>query len=295
MHRVGAALGWAIIFAGTGEALESVPMADVQQRYHDLITEIREASLLGSAASVLHWDERTQMPPKGAEHRANQASLLARMKHEKFTSSRIGELLTAVELSDLMLDREGDVAVNVRDIRRKYDRATKLPPSLVEELTRTEVLGQQAWAEARKRSDFKIFEPWLAKTLDLKKQVAACIGGARTSESNIPPVDQLQGRPLGRVLTKMGRVTREQVVTALNFQKSRGGVLGKIFVDLGWITERDVAVALAAQRGQTFHPPRATQAAYDVLLDEFEPGDTAADVKAVFEQLRGPLVELVGR
>ncbi len=40
--------------------------------------------------------------------------------------------------------------------------------------------------------------------------------------------------------------------------------------------------------GPTVHP-------YDALLDEFEPGDTAADITAVFESLRGPLVDLVGR
>ena len=43
---------------------------------------------------------------------------------------------------------------------------------------------------------------------------------------SIPPVDQLKGRPLGRVLNKMGRVTREQVVDALNFQKQKGGGAG---------------------------------------------------------------------
>ena len=32
---------------------------------------------------------------------------------------------------------------------------------------------------------------------------------------SIPPVEQLKGRPLGRVLNKMGRVTREQVVVEL--------------------------------------------------------------------------------
>jgi carboxypeptidase Taq len=270
-------------------------MADASQSYNELIKHVRETVLLGSAASVLHWDERTQMPPKGAEHRANQASLLARMKHEKFTSPRIGDLLSRVEGSDLVREPESDAAVNVKDIRREYDRATKLPPSLVEELTRTEVLGQQAWAEARKRSDYKTFEPWLAKTLDLKRQVAACIGGGARRSPGLPAIDQLQGRPIGRVLTKMGCVTREQVVEALNHQNSRGGVLGKIFIDLGWVTERDVAVALAAQRGESLDAPGPSKPPYDVLLDEFEPGDTTADVKHVFEQLRGPLVELVGR
>jgi type IV pilus assembly protein PilB len=69
--------------------------------------------------------------------------------------------------------------------------------------------------------------------------------------STMPPIDQLQGRQIGRVLIKMGKVTREQVVEALEFQKSRGkGVpLGRILIDLGYVKEGDVNIALAAQRG----------------------------------------------
>src|ERR1700736_5222755 len=90
--------------------------------YTQLITTLREIGLLGSVASVLHWDERTQMPVKGTDHRANQPSLLSRLTHEQFTSPKIGELLAAVEGSDLVNDREGDPAVNVRETRRAYDR-----------------------------------------------------------------------------------------------------------------------------------------------------------------------------
>jgi type IV pilus assembly protein PilB len=66
---------------------------------------------------------------------------------------------------------------------------------------------------------------------------------------SMPPIDQLQGRPIGRVLTKMGKVTREQVVEALTFQKSKGGALGRILIDLGYIREADLNIALAAQKG----------------------------------------------
>jgi PncC family amidohydrolase len=65
-----------------------------------------------------------------------------------------------------------------------------------------------------------------------------------------PPLDQLQGRPLGRVLTKMGKITREQVVEALNKQKLRGGPIGQILIASGAISEVDLHVALAAQKGQ---------------------------------------------
>src|SRR2546421_11897054 len=76
-------------------------------------------------------------------------------------------------------------------------------------------------------------------------------GGAQgpTPMGGIPPIDQLQGRPIGRVLTKMGKVTRDQVVEALTFQKSKGGALGRILIDLGYIKETDLNIALAAQLG----------------------------------------------
>ena len=70
-----------------------------------------------------------------------------------------------------------------------------------------------------------------------------------TESAPLPPVEQLKGRPLGRVLNKMGRVSREQVVDALNFQKTKGGPLGQIMIDLGHITESDLNIALAAQQG----------------------------------------------
>jgi carboxypeptidase Taq len=193
----------------------NAPMPDQQQSYDALIRELREISLLSSVNSVLGWDERTQMPPKGAEHRAAQSSLLARMIHERFTSPRIGEWLQTVGESPMVADPQSDAAANIREIRRAYDRARKLPSSLVEEQTRVAVLAQQAWGEARAKSDYASFEPWLAKILILKRQEANCVG-----------------------------------------------------------FERDM---------------------YDALLDEFEPGETAANLRKTFESLRAPLVELIGK
>jgi type IV pilus assembly protein PilB len=74
-------------------------------------------------------------------------------------------------------------------------------------------------------------------------------GGAAPSAGGAPSIAELKGRPIGRVLTKMGKVVREQVVEALEFQKKKGGALGRILIDLGYIKEADLNYALAAQRG----------------------------------------------
>jgi type IV pilus assembly protein PilB len=73
--------------------------------------------------------------------------------------------------------------------------------------------------------------------------------GGDGSSSGMPPIEQLKDRPIGRVLTKMGKVVREQVVEALDFQKRKGGALGRILIDLGYVKETDLNIALAAQKG----------------------------------------------
>lgn len=150
-------------------------MASTEALYTELIDLVRKSSLLGSCLSVLSWDEQTNLPPGGAEHRANQLSLLAGLTHERATVPRVGELLAELESADVGPDGS-DEAVNIREIRRSYDRATKLPQRLVEELSHTETLAQQVWVRARKQSDFSQFEPWLVKVLNLKREEADAIG-----------------------------------------------------------------------------------------------------------------------
>ena len=74
-------------------------------------------------------------------------------------------------------------------------------------------------------------------------------GGGKGGGGDMPDIEQLKGRPIGRVLTKMKRVSREQVVEGLNFQKNKGGALGRILIDFEYITEQDLNLALAAQKG----------------------------------------------
>ena len=64
-------------------------------------------------------------------------------------------------------------------------------------------------------------------------------------------VAELKGRRLGRVLTKMGKVTREQVHEALKIQQSEDvkRPVGEILVELGHVTELNVREAIAGQAG----------------------------------------------
>src|SRR5215471_5218716 len=130
---------------------EQVTDMQAQAAYDELIRRTREEALLASCAALLGWDELTYMPRGGVEHRGRQMAFLAGLQHGRLTDPRNGELLAVVESSSLVSDPLSPPAVNAREIRRVYERATRLPRSLVEEIARTTSVAQQEWATARQR------------------------------------------------------------------------------------------------------------------------------------------------
>lgn len=144
--------------------------------FAELCTLAREAALLESIDALLGWDERTYLPVKGGEYRAEQMTYIAGLVHRKRTDPRLGELLDELANSPQAADPRSDDGATIRQLKRDYDKKKKLPIKLVEELTRASVLGQQAWVEARKNNDFASFAPHVEKLFELKRQQAAAIG-----------------------------------------------------------------------------------------------------------------------
>lgn len=148
---------------------------DANAAYAELVRRSQEVALLASTASVLGWDEQTYLPRAGAEHRGEQLALLAGLQHERATDPRIAELLERVEGTPSFAAGDSPEAANTREWRRRYDRAVKLPRSLVEALARATTLGQKAWVEAKKLRDFEPFRGHLESIITLKQDEARCL------------------------------------------------------------------------------------------------------------------------
>ena len=64
----------------------------------------------------------------------------------------------------------------VRVLERDIDYYRKVPPSLVEEIQKFGAEASVPWREARKKSDFQMFKPYLSKIVELKRQEAEKLG-----------------------------------------------------------------------------------------------------------------------
>lgn len=135
-----------------------------------LIELDRERGLLVHIGAVLGWDQETYMPPRAIEERALQLALLQGLAHDKAVAPEVGKLLAALEAKD---DLSDDEKAYVRVARRDYNRETKLPGEFVTEYAKAASIAQATWAEARKNNNFKAFEPYLARMIELNKAQAA--------------------------------------------------------------------------------------------------------------------------
>lgn len=149
---------------------------DLKKAYDRLLSLSKEIYLLNSCMSLLDWDEKTYIPKGGVQQRGNQLALLAGMSHQKATSPEIGDLLKQLEGSSLTSDPDSFEAANIREIKHSYEKLVKIPKSLVEELTRVTTVAHGVWADARAKSDFSIFLPYLEKIIKLKLQQAEAVG-----------------------------------------------------------------------------------------------------------------------
>ena len=144
---------------------------DCLKRLRDLD---RERMHLARALAVLHWDQETCLPAEGVEDRAEQLAVLEGMAHEKLTSPEIGELLDkACDHLELQKTPDGFPAEDfLRELRKDYKRAVKLPPDFVRKCAKAEGLSQAEWVKARKQNNFALFAPHLEKMIDFAKKKA---------------------------------------------------------------------------------------------------------------------------
>ncbi|MDB2346261.1 carboxypeptidase M32 [bacterium] len=197
--------------------------------YQDLVQRHEEIALLQACNALLSWDQETNLPAKGVAYRAQQRAALSEKVHELKTSDDVTKWLDACQD-----DADGEAIANVQWWRHAYERARKIPATMVGEFEEVTSLGLAAWQEAREKSDYVIFQSHLQKIVDFNRQMADLWG--------------YEDSPYDALLEEY-----ERGATAKN--------LASLFADLkGPLVELvDAAIAKSANQ-----PPRSLQGNYPI-------------------------------
>jgi len=143
-----------------------------------LKTRLGEIHDLRRANALIGWDQQTYMPVGGSAARAEQSATLQKISHELFTADETGRLIDAAAHETDKLDANSDDARLISVTRRDYHKSRKVPADLVAEIARVTGQAVDVWTQARAKSDWKPFEPYLQKIVDLNRKLADALGYA---------------------------------------------------------------------------------------------------------------------
>lgn len=260
--------------------------------YTKLLKISREIAFLSSASAALNWDIETYMPAKALKFRAEQLAYFGSESHRLFTSKKVGQLIAACEQQGFAA--ESDEAANVRDWRRRYDRATKVPARLVEKLERVRAHSREAWKTAREQSKFRLFKPQLQKIVDLNRQMADCWGYQES------PYDALiEGYEPGATASQLRTLfasLRPEIVSVLNVAREKSAAIPEDFLagDYPIAAQQAFNQKVAAAIGFDFEAGRIDTTTHP-FCETIGPGDcrltTRYDEKNFAQSLYGVLHE----
>jgi carboxypeptidase Taq len=138
-----------------------------------LISEYRVIWAINHAQSLLSWDTETNMPIKGVEERSIAMAELAGLAQKLMLREDFVKLVEKVSEEENLNIYEAGVA---RVLNRALKIYRSLPEWLVKEFAKVTEEAKVVWRQAKEKDDFKMFEPYLDKIVDLSRKAADYLG-----------------------------------------------------------------------------------------------------------------------
>jgi len=141
--------------------------------YENYCEAMRKIADVNYASALLQWDQEVNMPEAGAAARSRQLATLSGMAHELSVADDLGQWLVTLNGDQQLQDPQKR---NVKESIRNYNDRKKYSTAFVIEMSKTISAAFQAWQQARKENNFKLFAPHLTHLVELKQQECELLG-----------------------------------------------------------------------------------------------------------------------
>src|SRR6266516_320759 len=219
-------------------------------RINELLDFMHEIADLSALGSIAEWDQNTAMPAGATPVRGFQMATIKGVLHERWTSTRLGSLLS--ELRQKVQEASFSDADRglVREALRGYERATKLPRKLVEEIARVQAESFDAWRRARENNDFASFAPWLSRTVALEREVADRLGFVETRYDAL--LDEYEPGMTTRKLDALFKSVRETSKGLLQRIEASGNTIDASCLEGEFPVAQQIALCERVLRGMGY-------------------------------------------
>ncbi len=141
---------------------------EVKEMEQSFLQFIKKMNSYNEALSLMQWDLRTGSPKNSVAGRSEAISLLFGDVFEMSTGEEMANFLEKLMPHSEQLS---DVARHtLAYCKKEYDRNKLIPVEEYKEYVMLQTQSESVWAEAKEKSDFTIFQPYLEKIVAFNKK-----------------------------------------------------------------------------------------------------------------------------
>ncbi|EIT86651.1 thermostable carboxypeptidase 1 [Fictibacillus macauensis ZFHKF-1] len=136
----------------------------------DFLNYVKKMAHLNEAIGVMYWDLRTGAPKKGATQRSEVIGTLAADVFAMSTSDEMKQYIDELSEPTHYATLSDITKKTLEEVKKEYERNAKIPPAEFKEYVILQSNAESIWEEAREKSDFSMFQPYLEKLVETNKR-----------------------------------------------------------------------------------------------------------------------------
>lgn len=146
---------------------------EVEKQFLDYV---KKMSSYNEAITLMFWDLRTGAPKKGVEQRSEVIGTLSSEVFNMSVSEEMGQYLEILSDEDVQGTLSKRTIKLVEELKKAFDKNKKIPPHEYKEFVILTSKAESIWEEAKDKSDFSMFQPYLEKIVAYLRKYVERIG-----------------------------------------------------------------------------------------------------------------------
>ena len=140
-------------------------VSEIEKVEKEFLDYVKKISAYNEALAIIYWDLRTGAPKKGVDQRSEVIGMLSSEVFKMSTSEEMAYFIATLSAEAVQTSITEITKKAVEECRENYERNNKIPPNEYKEFVILQSKSGSAWEEAKEKSDFSLFQPYLEQVV----------------------------------------------------------------------------------------------------------------------------------
>lgn len=245
------------------------------KKEQEFLDYVKKMESFSEALSLIFWDLRTGAPKKGVDQRSEVIGQLSSEVFKMSTSEQMKEYIEDLSLDESLNDI---TKKSIEECKKEYEKNKKIPPEEYHEYVKLTSKAEAVWEEAKEKSDFKMFQPYLEKLVEFNKKFISYWGYEGNKYNTL--LDLFEPGMTVEVLDDEFKKLRDRIVPLVQAIQSKGANINTkfIFESFPKESQKQFSLEILKEIGYDFDAGRLDETVHPFAIG-LNPGDVRITTK----------------